>query len=112
MSTLNRHIEVFFGEIGSLLSSSGDQNKIRCKGAGAGITRSLETIRTLADKGPEQGCNVLLRIHEGSIEIGVTTWTRPSPGADVVRGPDTTFPLSTPPEIIAGFMVSRFPDLP
>ena len=46
------------------------------------------------------------------MEIAVTTWTRAAPNADVVRGPDTLFPLSTMPEIIAGFMVSRFPDLP
>lgn len=46
------------------------------------------------------------------MEIAVTVWTRETPDSTPVRGNDTIFPLSTPPEIIAGFMVSRFPPLP
>ena len=113
-STLNRHIEVFFGEIGEALGPTGhlDGLGIRTKGMGAGILRAIEMIRTSKPSGSELGCMVLLRIHEGDVQIAVTTWTREKPNADVVRGPDTLFPLSTMPEIIAGFMVSRFPDMP
>lgn len=113
MSTLNRHIEVFFGEIGDSLNSRTLQELgvNDCHGAGEGIRRSIEMIRK-SKGGREEGSMVLLRLHEGSMEIAVTVWTREKPGADVVRGNDTIFPLSTPPEIIAGFMVSRFPPLP
>lgn len=111
-SSLSRHIDIFFGEIGEACTNRLlDAKKIQCNGLGGGTTRAIEMRRILVDKGPEQGCMVLLRIHEGEIQVVVTTWTKNSPDGVLLRGPDTEFPLSTPPELIAGFMLSRFSDL-
>lgn len=112
MSTLNHHIEDFFGEIGTALNSAtlDSLGIIDRRGGGEGIRRSV-TMTRKSKSGREEGCRVSLRLHEGSAEIVVTVYIRVS-AEDVEYLPDTIFPLNTPPEIIAGFMVSRFPPLP
>lgn len=113
MSTLNRHIEEFFGEIGEALHSAPLDllGIVDCHGAGEGIRRSIEMIRK-SKEGHETGCIVRLGVVGGNVEIVVTMWTRTAPEADRTEETHITFPMSTLPEIIAGFMVSRFPPLP
>lgn len=107
MPSLNQHIEEFFDEVGGLvlkkekLLRTCDADIINCVGSGTGLGRKIELSRRW-----EKCCVAIITTNSG-LKLSVI-WR------DKMLDPndsDILFSLSIEPEIIAGFMLSRFVDV-
>lgn len=108
MSSLNYHIEEFFGNIGEFLHEEElSKLKIQCSAKGVGLNRKLYMNRKREGFAAEY-CEVFLYLTAPEYFIKVR-WDETILG--VVSIHVVSFQLDVKPEVIGGFMLSRFQSL-
>lgn len=97
-SHLDRHVDIFFEEVGEALGQ--DQSGIQGKGFGRGFKRGVELMRSAT----KEKVTIQLAADDKDGHAVVRVWYTDGTGTGV----NIFFPTNTLPNILAGFMLSRF----